>query len=213
MRLAGGRSSGSDTLPWNQGLPVSLPSPIGPVGAWWRTGRCVLTAAGPHRICTGFPFPPAGRLLYHAVYVAVAGASVAGERVAALAERVGELLAGRGCVVVTGGLGGVMEAASRGAHTAGGQVLAILPGESRDEATAHADLVVATGTGQARNLALAATCDALIAVGGEWGTLSEIALARKLGRPVVTLAGWELPGIPSAESPESAVALVVQSGA
>jgi hypothetical protein len=98
-----------------------------------------------------------------------------------------------------------MDAASRGAARAGGRVVAIVPGESRAGATAHATTVVAAGTGQARNLAVAATCDGMIAVGGEWGTLSEIALAGKLGRPVVVLHGWEVAGVETASDPGDAV--------
>jgi uncharacterized protein (TIGR00725 family) len=140
------------------------------------------------------------------VYVAVAGAGQASAEIGQLAEEVGRLLAVAGVVVVTGGLGGVMEAASRGAAQAGGQAVAIVPGESRQAATPHATAVVATGTGQGRNLALAATCDGMIAVGGEWGTLSEIALAGKLGRPVVALAGWDVRGVEPAADPADAVA-------
>jgi len=140
------------------------------------------------------------------VYVAVAGAGQASAEIGQLAEEVGRLLAVAGVVVVTGGLGGVMEAASRGAAQAGGQVVAIVPGESRQAATPHATAVVATGTGQGRNLALAATCDGMIAVGGEWGTLSEIALAGKLGRPVVALAGWDVRGVELAADPADALA-------
>jgi uncharacterized protein (TIGR00725 family) len=139
------------------------------------------------------------------VYVAVVGAGRASPEIERLAEQVGALLARAGAVVVTGGLSGVMDAASRGAAAAGGQVVAIVPGESRAGATPHATTVVATGTGQARNLAVAATCDGMVAVGGEWGTLSEIALAGKLGRPVVALAGWEVRGVETAADPEAAV--------
>ena len=138
--------------------------------------------------------------------MAVAGAGQASAEIGQLAEEVGRLLAVAGVVVVTGGLGGVMEAASRGAAQAGGQVVAIVPGESRQAATPHATAVVATGTGQGRNLALAATCDGMIAVGGEWGTLSEIALAGKLGRPVVALAGWDVRGVELAADPADALA-------
>jgi uncharacterized protein (TIGR00725 family) len=140
------------------------------------------------------------------VYVAVAGAGRAPAAIERLAEEVGRLLAEAGAVVVTGGLGGVMAAASRGAAAAGGRVVAIVPGESRAGATEHASVVVATGTGQARNLALAATCDGMLAVGGEWGTLSEIGLAGKLGRPVVALAGWDVRGVECAADPADAVA-------
>ena len=143
-------------------------------------------------------------------YVSVAGAGRASPDLEALAEDVGRRLAQAGAVVVTGGLGGVMDAASRGAAAAGGLVLAIVPGASRAGATPHATLVAASGAGEARNLAVAATGDGLIAVGGEWGTLSEIALARKLGRPVVTLAGHAVPGIEEADGAEAAVRRVLE---
>ena len=103
------------------------------------------------------------------------------------AEEVGRLLAERGCVVVCGGLGEVMEAAARGAKSAGGATVGVLPGESTSEANAWIDYAVATGTGHARNLAVVASCEAAIAVGGRWGTAAEIAYARLLGRPVVVL--------------------------
>jgi uncharacterized protein (TIGR00725 family) len=108
----------------------------------------------------------------------------------ALAERCGRLLAEAGATVVTGGLGGVMEAAGRGARSAGGRAIAIVPGTDARTADAPADVVVATGVGEARDLAVVASSDAVLAVGGGWGTLAEIALARKLGRPVVRLRSW-----------------------
>ena len=121
------------------------------------------------------------------------------------AEEVGRLLAERGCVVVTGGLDEVMAAAHRGAKAAGGTTIAILPGESRLDANPWADHVVATGTGHARNLAVAASGDAVIAVGGRWGTLAEIAFAMRLGRPVVVLDGAPVEGVPRASTPAEAV--------
>lgn len=124
----------------------------------------------------------------------------------ASAEEIGRLLAERGCTVVTGGLGGVMAAAHRGAKAAGGTTIAILPGERREDANPWADHVVVTGIGHARNLAVAASGDAVIAIGGEWGTLAEIAFARRLGRQVVALAGApEVEGIEIAASPAEAV--------
>ena len=107
----------------------------------------------------------------------------------AAAEEVGRLLAERGCTVVTGGLDEVMAAAHRGAKAAGGATIAILPGESRAAANPWADHVVVTGIGHARNLAVAASGDAVIAVGGSYGTIAEMALALRLGRRVVALAG------------------------
>ena len=130
------------------------------------------------------------------------------------AREVGRRLAEAGATLVCGGLGGVMEAAARGAAQAGGEVIGILPGTDPDDANEHCTRVVATGTGHARNLAVVASADAVIAIAGEWGTLSEIAFARRLERPVVTLGSWELrgagameraPGIEAAEDPAAAV--------
>ena len=137
--------------------------------------------------------------------VAVIGSGAQHE---ARAEEVGRLLAEQGCVVVTGGLGEVMAAAARGAKSAGGSTIGILPGESRVEANQWIDYAVATGIGHARNLAVVASGDAVIAVGGSWGTLAEIAFARRLGRPVVLLEpGWSLEGdgVERAPSPRDAV--------
>ena len=129
----------------------------------------------------------------------------------AAAEEIGRLLAERGCTVVTGGLGEVMAAAHRGAKSAGGTTIAILPGESREAANEWADHVVVTGIGHARNLAVAASGDAVIAVGGSWGTLAEIAFARRLGRAVVALEGAPaVEGIEVASSPAEAVELALR---
>lgn len=126
------------------------------------------------------------------------------------AEEVGRLLAERGCVVVTGGLDEVMAWALRGAREAGGTTIAIVPGESHAEANAWADHVVVTGIGHARNLAVAASGEAVIAVGGSWGTLAEIGFAMRLGRPVVVLEGGPaVEGVPRAATPAEAVELVL----
>jgi uncharacterized protein (TIGR00725 family) len=129
------------------------------------------------------------------------------------AEEVGRLLAERGCTVVTGGGGEVMAAAARGAKAAGGTTIGILPTERHDDANEWIDHVVVTGIGHARNLAVVASGEAVIAVGGSWGTLAEIGFARRLGRRVVILApGWELEGdgIERADSPEQAVELALR---
>jgi uncharacterized protein (TIGR00725 family) len=127
------------------------------------------------------------------------------------AEEVGRLLAEHGCTVVTGGLGEVMAAAARGAKKAGGTTIGILPGANRAEANEWIDHAVLTGIGHGRNLAVAGSGDAVIAVGGSWGTLAEIAFAMRLGRPVVVLEpGWELDGIERAVTPEEAVELVLR---
>jgi uncharacterized protein (TIGR00725 family) len=128
------------------------------------------------------------------------------------AEEIGRLLAGHDCVVVTGGLGEVMAAAARGAKKAGGTTIGILPGEDRAEANEWIDHTVVTGIGHARNLAVVASGDAVIAVGGSWGTLAEIGFARRLGRPVVVVEpGWKVEGegIERASTPEEAVELVL----
>lgn len=127
------------------------------------------------------------------------------------AEEVGRLLAERGCTVVTGGLGEVMAAAHRGAKAAGGTTIAILPGEDRRAANPWADHVVVTGVGHARNLAVAASGAAVIAIGGSYGTIAEMALALRLGRVVVALAGApDVEGALRAETPGEAVELALQ---
>jgi uncharacterized protein (TIGR00725 family) len=130
------------------------------------------------------------------------------------AEEVGRLLAASGCTVVTGGGSEVMSAAARGAKRAGGRTVGILPGESLEQAGEWIDIVVATGIGHARNLAVAASGEAVIAVGGSWGTLSEIAFARRLGRPVVVLEGGvdvEDEELLRAATPEEAVELALSA--
>ena len=140
--------------------------------------------------------------------VAVSGAAAdPPEDVLAAAAEVGRRLAEAGITLVCGGLGGVMDAAARGAAEAGGIVLGIVPGADPADANPHCTQVVATGIGHARNLAVVASGDAVIAIGGEWGTLSEIAFARRLGRPVVALQTWTVRGIgPMAEAPGIIVA-------
>ena len=142
-------------------------------------------------------------------YVAVCGASDPHPDQRALAREVGRRLAESGAVVLCGGLGGVMEAAAEGAASVGGTVVGILPGGDRSAANPYVTVAIATGLGEARNAVLTAAADAVIAIGGGWGTLSEIALARKRGRPVVALASWELEGVPLAVSAEEAVKAAV----
>jgi len=137
-----------------------------------------------------------------------------------LAEEVGRLLAEAGVTLVCGGRGGVMEAAARGAAGAGGSVIGVLPWVSIDDANPYCTQAVATGIGQARNLAVVASGEAAIAVSGEWGTLSEIAHARNLGRTVVALRSWSVsgqaemesgPGIVPAETAKQAVAAALDA--
>jgi uncharacterized protein (TIGR00725 family) len=154
--------------------------------------------------------------------VAVIGASGCAQdsETAQLAEEVGRRLAEAGVTVVCGGGEGVMEAASRGAAAAGGEVLGIVPGLSVEEANPHCTHVVASGIGHGRNLSVVGSGEAVIAVGGEWGTLSEIGFARAIGRDVVALQSWELsgrermkdaPGVLKAETPAEAVELALRA--
>ena len=125
-------------------------------------------------------------------YIAVCGPALADEQERAWAEEIGGLVAHAGAVLVCGGLGGVMDAAAAGARSAGGTVLGILPGDSRAGESPNVTVSVPTGLGEARNALVARSADAVIAVSGEFGTLSEIALALKMGKPVVGLGTWEL---------------------
>jgi uncharacterized protein (TIGR00725 family) len=138
---------------------------------------------------------------------------------ARLAEEVGRRLAGAGVTLVCGGLTGVMEAACRGAAEADGVTIGIVPGNSIGEANPYCTHVVATGIGHARNLAVVSSGDAVIAIDGEWGTLSEIGLARALGRPVIALRSWSVsgrermedaPGVVPAETAREAVDLALE---
>jgi uncharacterized protein (TIGR00725 family) len=142
-------------------------------------------------------------------YVAVVGPSEATAEEMEQAEAVGRLLAESGAVVVCGGLGGVMEAAARGAATAGGAVVGLLPGLDRAEANPHVTVAITTGMGEMRNALVVRAADAVIAVGGAYGTLSEIAFALRTGVPVVGLATWALDDVVDASDPAAAVALAL----
>jgi uncharacterized protein (TIGR00725 family) len=146
------------------------------------------------------------------MYISVIGAGECASELADKASEVGALIAKRGHVLVCGGLGGVMDAAARGAHGEGGTVVGILPDEDRRRASRWLTVSIPTGMGQARNALVAASGDAVIAVGGGYGTLSEIGFALKLGRPVIGLDTWELDaagarrgGLLKASSPRDAV--------
>jgi uncharacterized protein (TIGR00725 family) len=142
-------------------------------------------------------------------YVAVCGQSEPDERIDALAREVGRDLGKAGAVVLCGGYTGVMEAASRGASEAGAMVVGILSGDDRTGANKHLTLALATGLGQARNAVIATAADSVIAIGGGWGTLSEIALARRLGRRVVGLATWQVEGLDVVDDAAEAVRLAL----
>ena len=150
-------------------------------------------------------------------YVSVIGASRASAELAAKAEELGELLAGRGLIVVCGGRDGVMEAVARGVKKGGGVSIGILPEDDRHRAAPDLTYTVCSAIGHARNISVVASGDVVIALGGAWGTLSEIGLARSLGRPVVLLDTWlieqpgsdELDGVRRASTPAEAVELAL----
>jgi uncharacterized protein (TIGR00725 family) len=137
--------------------------------------------------------------------VAVVGASEASATELALAEELGAGLVELGAVVVTGGLGGVMEAACRGAKSRRGVTLGLLPGDDRDDANGWVDLRVPTGMGEARNALVVRSAEVVVAVGGGLGTLSEVALAVRAGTPVVGVGSWELQGVEQVASAREAL--------
>jgi hypothetical protein len=138
-------------------------------------------------------------------YVAVCGASDATALQLESAREVGRLLAEAGVVVINGGLGGVSGAASEGAARAGGTVIGILPDTDRRGANPDLTVSLPSGMGQARNVLIVTAAESVIAIGEGWGTLSEIAIARRLGRPVVALDSWSVKGLDSVDTPADAV--------
>jgi len=140
------------------------------------------------------------------IQIAVVGSERCDERLYHIAYEVGRLLAERGCVVINGGLGGVMEASAAGAKLKGGLTVGIIPSDRKEDANQYIDVVVVTDMGHARNVIIAQSCDAMIAVGGGYGTISEMAIALKLGKKVVAIEPEVvLPGVEIAETPEEAV--------
>ena len=149
------------------------------------------------------------------VYVAVIGPNDASDAEVTRAAEVGALLADAGAVVLTGGLDGVMAAATDAAAAAGAVTVALLPGHDRRVAPAGATVAIPTGLGEMRNALLVRAADAVIAVGGSWGTLSEIALAMRTGVPLVCLESWTIPGadVTRAVSPTEAVEMAISLAA
>ena len=145
-----------------------------------------------------------------ALRIAVCGAGAGDVLSYKNAYQVGRLLAQAGAVLLCGGLGGVMEAACQGAKEAGGFTVGILPGSGADAANPYVDLPIVTGMGQARNVVLVLSADAVIAIAGEAGTLSEIAVALKVGRPVVGLGTWHL--VRSDGQPEEGIRYAASPG-
>jgi uncharacterized protein (TIGR00725 family) len=149
-------------------------------------------------------------------FIAVIGGGQCSKAEAGVAEAVGRELARHGAVLVCGGLGGVMEAVCRGADAEGGVTIGVLPGEDRAAANPHVQIPIVTGMGYARNVAVVRSAQAVIAVGGSYGTLSEIAHARQAGLPVIGLNTWSLSrngeadsSIVPAQSPEEAVSIAL----
>ena len=142
--------------------------------------------------------------------VAVIGPGDASAAELAIAEEVGARLVDLGATVVTGGLGGVMEAASRGAKSRRGLTIGLLPGLDRSEANGWVDVAIATGLGEIRNALIVRTSDALVAVGGGVGTLSEIGFALKLGRPVIGVGTFEVEGVVQVTSAAQAAELALR---
>jgi uncharacterized protein (TIGR00725 family) len=151
-------------------------------------------------------------------FVAVIGGSQCSKKEAQLAEEVGRQLAQRGAVLVCGGLGGIMKAACKGASSAGGTTIGIIPGDDRQAANPYVQIPIVTGLGEARNVIVVKSAQAVIAVGGSYGTLSEISYALKNGIPVIGLNTWSLArdgrqdkSIITVQSPAEAVAKALDS--
>jgi uncharacterized protein (TIGR00725 family) len=142
--------------------------------------------------------------------IGVIGGRSARKKLLAEAEEVGRLIAENGFIMLCGGLGGVMEAAAKGAKEAGGLTVGILPHDTKEHANPYIDLPIATGLGIGRNIIIARTADALIAVSGEYGTLSEIAFALQLGKPVVGINTWDIKGVIQADNAEDAVQAAIK---
>jgi uncharacterized protein (TIGR00725 family) len=144
------------------------------------------------------------------IFIGVIGAGDCSEDVYKLAEQVGERIAKAGAVLVCGGLGGVMEATSKGAKKAGGTTIGILPDIDKSRANSYIDFPVATGLGEGRNLLVVRSSDVVIALPGEYGTLSEIAFSLKLGKPIIGLSTWDVSeDIIKAQNPEEAVKIAL----
>ena len=144
------------------------------------------------------------------IFVGVIGAGDCSDEVYKLAEQIGERIAKAGVVLVCGGLGGVMEAASKGAKKAGGTTIGILPGVDKGQANPYIDFPIVTGLGEGRNLLVIRNSDVVIALPGEYGTLSEIAFCLKLGKPIIGLSSWDVSeAIIKAKNPEEAVKIAL----
>jgi uncharacterized protein (TIGR00725 family) len=146
------------------------------------------------------------------IQIGVIGAGSCNRTVADIAEKVGQEIAKHNALLICGGLGGVMEAAARGAKNAGGCTIGILPGNIRNNSNPYIDIEILSNMGHARNAIIAESCDALIAINGEYGTLSEIALSLKMGKTVICLdSKWDIEGTIVAKDAEDAVKIAIKS--
>lgn len=143
--------------------------------------------------------------------IGVIGASRCSMEIAKLAEEVGREIGKRGAVLICGGLGGVMEFACKGAKEVGGLTVGILPGKSKEEANSYIDIPIVTGMGHARNVVIAHSSDSMIAISGEHGTLSEIAIGLKLNKTVIGLKSWEIDGVTHAKTAPEAVEKAIRN--
>ncbi len=141
--------------------------------------------------------------------VGIVGGRTASDELLDMAYEVGFGLAQNGCIVISGGLGGIMEAGSRGARDGGGITVGILPGDDIGAANPHIMIPIATGLGIGRNVIIAKTSQGLIAIGGEYGTLSEVAFALQLGKPVIGIRSWRIKGMFHCETPKEAVEMLL----
>lgn len=137
--------------------------------------------------------------------IAVIGSHDADAKLAKMAEEVGREVAKLGCILVCGGLGGIMEAACKGTKEAGGMTIGIIPGNNKNDANKYVDIVIPTGMGYARNVLVVKAADIVIALPGEYGTLSEIAYAMQMEKPTIGIGTWDIPGIIKADSPKEAI--------
>ena len=137
--------------------------------------------------------------------IAIIGAGSCDENISRIAERMGKLIAEAGFVLVCGGLGGVMEAAAKGAKKAGGLTIGILPGFDKQDTNPHIDIPIITGLSHARNVIVVRSSDIVVAITGEYGTLSEIALALKMEKVVIGIDTWDIEGVIKVKTPEEAM--------
>jgi uncharacterized protein (TIGR00725 family) len=154
-----------------------------------------------------FSFP----VMQRKIHIGVIGAGVCSQDIYSLARELGHLIGSKEWILICGGLGGVMEGAAEGCYREGGMTVGILPGNEKESANRYIQLPIATGLGEGRNLLVVRASDVIVAVAGGYGTLSEIGLALKIGKPVVGLKTWfNIDGIDYAETAEQAIAIVVR---